>query len=213
MARTDRIISKVSGVSFDNDDGSSRQKLIKKYCRNDSKLLAIPERNRYATTGKAVGLWVPTGLGGRSQIGHVSDEWADQVYKHLESGGTATVRILNVTGGTRDKPSFGVNFEILLTYPEPEQQATEKPKAKRERPASKPKPTPPPKAPPQSTPDWKMGDRLYVAGEYSKRFAGAVARGLVAGYRGLPDWAQPIAWGLGAAIAIVAFMLLFRAWR
>lgn len=197
MSHTRRIRSKVAGVSHLNDDGSSRQRAIKKHCRAGGELSAIPETNRRAAGGIAVALWTP-GLWGRSQVGYIQDDLASDVIRHLRAGGTAHVRILEVTGGTWGKLTRGVNFEIELipagSMPsEPPSPKPKKPAAARDRP--------------------KIGDWIQVGGRYSLRAGAAAANSLVAGYRKLPGWAQPIAWGFGLGGFVVVIAILFRAFR
>ena len=50
------------------------------------------------------------------QIGYLSDESgaAQQVFDYAMAGGAAAAEIKDVTGGTRDKPTLGVNIEITL---------------------------------------------------------------------------------------------------
>lgn len=200
MDRKRRIRSKVAGVTHKNDDGSDRQKAIKRLCRADGELLAIPEQNRHAAGGVAVGLWVQ-GRFGRSQIGYVGDDLVGDVLYYLKAGGTARVRILDVTGGTWGKPTRGVNFEIELIP------AGEKPA-----PAATNNPVPAP-APTSEPVSIRIGDRLYVARQHLLRAGAAVASGCLAAYRGLPGWAQPIAWGFGLGGVVVVIAILFRTFR
>jgi hypothetical protein len=196
MGRTTRIRSKVAGVSHRNDDGSDRQKLIRKYCQGGGELLAIPERSRYAASGTAIGLWVPSGRR-PSKIGYIQDELVGDLLDHFKNGGGSAVRILDVTGGTRDKPSRGVNFEIELIPAEAKPKPKSRPKPKSERPAN----------------EWNLGDRLYVAARLTQGAFSAATRGLETGYRNLPDWAQPVVWGVGASTLLVLFALFLRLWR
>ena len=98
------IYSKVAGVTFANDDGSSRQALIRRHVRAGAKLLAIREP-RNPRDRNAVGLWVRTWLG-RRQIGYIRSELAADL-----AGQPLRAVVTQVTGGGPGK-AYGVN--ILL---------------------------------------------------------------------------------------------------
>jgi len=102
------IKTKVVGVTFRNDDGSDRQRLIARYCRA-GKSLAIRRDldNRHDEYAVAV-------FADRHQIGHLRSGLAEEVVDWLEAGMTARVTILQVTGGGRGE-SLGVNIQIDMT--------------------------------------------------------------------------------------------------
>ena len=60
--------------------------------------------------------------------------------------------------------------------------------------------------------DWEArGRAVRSAAVLLAQAPGRAARGAAAGYRSLPEWAAPIAWGLGAAgVAVGAFLVLAR---
>ena len=99
--------TKVYGVSFLNEDGSSRQEYIRKYCRRGQKLLLLPEPENEHDPN-AVGVWLITG-GEPLQIGYLDKRLASE----LERGQNYHAVVEQVTGGTADKPTHGVNIQIF----------------------------------------------------------------------------------------------------
>ncbi len=112
------VRSKVAGVSFANDDGSSRQSIIRKYCRPGKMLeVRLEPDNRYSDD--AMGLWVrgrwlfifPAGY----QVGFIKNEIASQIREDVARGSPISVRILEVTGGGWfQRQYYGVNIEIRV---------------------------------------------------------------------------------------------------
>lgn len=189
MPAGDIIKSKVFGVTFANDDGSDRQRIIREHCRPGVSLAVVHEPNNpHSPDGTALGLWVPAITGSQSRmmkIGHIRDGLSGDILDYLDEGLVAKVRILEVTGGTKDKPSLGVSIEIEMV--------------KAARSPRRPRAVRPVQAisPPS---DFHPGDYLYVAWRYVQW-----------GYQSLPDWAQPILWGGGIAAAVVAAVLAVKA--
>ena len=101
------INTKVVGVTFRNEDGSHRQDCISGLFSGDRLALVPNPDNRHDP--KAVKVWC-----GREQIGHLSRSAAVEVTDHLDEGGTAFAQVLEVTGGTAEKPTLGVNIRVFL---------------------------------------------------------------------------------------------------
>ena len=101
--------SKVVGVSHDNPDGTSRQKIIKANCKAGQALQLKPEPdNPY--DHNAIGVWIPAG-----QIGYIaSGRLADDLSTHMKRGTAVSASIDEVTGGKRDQPMCGVNIAIHI---------------------------------------------------------------------------------------------------
>lgn len=111
--------TKVVGVTFNNDDGSGRQEIIRRYCKPGGDLIMAAEPNNPCADHAVAIYVVKRGWFGRTkqyQIGYLSDNSgaAQRVFDHAMGGGAAAVEISDVTGGTRDKPNIGVNIEITL---------------------------------------------------------------------------------------------------
>jgi hypothetical protein len=99
----------VVGVTFANDDGTDRQTIIRKHCRERTALTLVRERDNPGHPN-AVAIYV-----GRSQIGYASSEDATRVSKYLDEGWSYVASVVRLYGGTNDKPSLGVNFLIVQT--------------------------------------------------------------------------------------------------
>lgn len=118
--------SKVSGVTFQNSDGSDRQKLIRAYCKVGVPLVLWREpKNPYGAN--AIGVWVevrgfltPTKM---MQIGYITSRAAEELAPIMDQGGKVRARITAITGGMQNE-SVGVNIEIQV---EPPRLPTEQP--------------------------------------------------------------------------------------
>ena len=108
---------RIAGVSYQNDDGSDRQTLIRRHCRAGMPLELRPEpgnkhdRDAIAAWISWRSLLVFTRAG---QLGYLEREDAAEVAKHLKAGGRVRARVAELMGGTRDKPSLGVVIEVDL---------------------------------------------------------------------------------------------------
>lgn len=98
--------TKLVGVSFDNQDGSSRQIYIRKHATaGKSILLRAEPDNPYDKN--AIGAWIP-GDTEAVQIGYLDSRLAGEVRRLLERGGNATASITRVVGGTPGYATYGV---------------------------------------------------------------------------------------------------------
>ena len=113
-AKTRSFHSKIAGVTHRNPDGSSRQRIIRKYCRPGVELELIHEPdNLYSET--ALGLWVQGGLlGGAHHVGYLRDELGEELLDDIENGKGVRVFISEVTGGGWFK-NYGVNIRVEVT--------------------------------------------------------------------------------------------------
>jgi len=103
--------SKVVGVTYDNDDGSSRQENIKKYLSVGDEL----HIKVYSYKGEpAIALLAKEGRID-TQVGHLSAELASEIVSLPDDAEVAVV-VKDITGGTKNKLTFGVNVEILSTH-------------------------------------------------------------------------------------------------
>lgn len=107
MRRSTKVIhSKIRGVAQKNDNGSDRQRIIRRKVKAGQALKAIPEpRNPY--DANAVGLWV-CGWFRSWQVGYLSADLAKDL-----KGKSFAVKVTEVTGGGKDRP-LGVNIEISV---------------------------------------------------------------------------------------------------
>ena len=103
---------KVAGVTFENEDGSSRQQFISR-CRVGERVALTREiDNPYSEYATAVV------RNNGQQIGYVPEYLAAEVCHEIELGYRVCGLIKNLTGGTADKPTRGVNLLIVFASPE-----------------------------------------------------------------------------------------------
>lgn len=104
--------SKIAGVSFRNDDGADRQNLIRAYARPGLILVLKREPgNRFSPDGTTIGIWLSSP---KVQIGYINDEVSLKLAPILDGGGSVIASITEITGGTNDKPTTGVNLRIKV---------------------------------------------------------------------------------------------------
>ena len=104
----DQIRTKVVGVTYRNDDGSDRQRIIARYCRAGTPLRLVREPGN-SHDRNAVAVFV-----GKRQIGYISSNLARDVARMLDEGATAEAVVTAVTGGGRGE-NHGVNIQIDLS--------------------------------------------------------------------------------------------------
>ncbi len=102
-------VFKVRGVSFPNDDGSERQEIIQR-CRLGEHLVMRRDRGN-GFSRNAIGVFREGG----DQLGNVPEYVARDFAPLMDSGMESTAILLNITGGTRDKPTCGVNV-VMFVY-------------------------------------------------------------------------------------------------
>lgn len=96
--------TKVVGVTFGNDDGSSRQAIIKS-CKEGEKITLKPVPT--AEYPDAIGVFNKHG----KQLGHVNAELASEIkYRYINNPMSVTVN--NITGG--DDKNYGCNLHIVI---------------------------------------------------------------------------------------------------
>lgn len=100
--------TKVVGVTKKNEDGSKRQEVIAGCKVGELVLLIRESENPYDSNAIAVY------HSSRKQIGFIAADLAEQLAPDLDSGQTISARISDLTGGTPEKPSRGVNLEIAV---------------------------------------------------------------------------------------------------
>jgi restriction system protein len=108
------IKTKVSGVTFENDD-HSRQEVIRKYVKGDCELSLIREPKNphdhnavavYADNWEVDTDWDP-------QIGYLSTEVAAQVAPKMDEGYRVDCELHQRTGGGDE--NYGVNIQVTIT--------------------------------------------------------------------------------------------------
>lgn len=107
--------SKVAGVSASNSNGRSRQNYIRAFCKPGMPLILKREPdNPYDKN--AVAVWIKARamlfFTAEVQIGYLSAHVAAEIADHLDNGGRARAMITEITGGSKGKPTLGVNILV-----------------------------------------------------------------------------------------------------
>ena len=106
--------TKVVGVTHDNEDGTNRQRHIRKCRKGDSLSLRHNPENPHDSCAVEVhherGFFFATS----NQIGFIRRDLAPEIVGYLDAGGRIDCEIMEVTGGTWTKPDRGVNIKIRL---------------------------------------------------------------------------------------------------
>lgn len=117
------IKTKVAGVSHNNEDGESRQKLIKKFLNDGDELkLQREPDNEYDRNAVEVYGYREVDLDDNEtdflfKIGYLGGHIAEQVGPAMDGGQLVQASVLEVTGGEEGK-SLGVNIIVLIHSPE-----------------------------------------------------------------------------------------------
>jgi hypothetical protein len=131
MSKT--IKTKVVGVSRPNDDGHSRQSIIRDFVEPDDYLnLEREEDNVYNENAIAVHVSPIESIDYDDKIGYIRDELANELAPLMDSGHRILCQVLDVTGGEEGK-SLGVNIELTIYTPEEFRIFHEKMERERER--------------------------------------------------------------------------------
>ncbi|WP_298187823.1 HIRAN domain-containing protein [uncultured Pseudomonas sp.] len=99
----------IAGESFENEDGTSRQDIIRKHAKPGMQVhLQREPENPHDTNAIAAYL-------GDHQIGYLRSEVAERHAQGIDSGRLALyAEIKSVNGGTKNKPSLGVTLRATL---------------------------------------------------------------------------------------------------
>jgi hypothetical protein len=111
-----RHFTKVNGVTFPNEDGTSRQDVLAR-CTKDTPCRLEPEpTNKYDP--HAVKVMVATEPGKVEQVGYVPRNLAAVIAPHLQGESVIMVQIHEITGGFEffggERASYGMNISITL---------------------------------------------------------------------------------------------------
>ncbi|MEO1496839.1 MAG: HIRAN domain-containing protein [Planctomycetota bacterium] len=107
----DHFYAKIAGVSHDNQDGSSRQSIIRLCEVGEQLRLDHDEGNEHDRF--AVKLIRSTG----EQVGYLPSDLARQVVQRSSTGTRYAAFIQDLTGGTPDKPTRGANLLLIAASP------------------------------------------------------------------------------------------------
>jgi hypothetical protein len=106
--RLRHAFASVAGVTFPNDDGSERQDIIKQ-CRVGEHLVL-----RHDVTNQYSGFATQVLRTNGEQLGHAPDYLAERIVQEVQAGYKTVGVLKDLTGGTWDKPTRGVNFLVVF---------------------------------------------------------------------------------------------------
>ena len=106
MQPVETIYSKLQGVTRTNPDGSSRQEIIANLCFSGQQLVLMRAPNQFSPNNLDVYV--------AYQVGQVNTELADLLAPILDGGGAVRASITEITGGTEDRPTRGVNVSFTI---------------------------------------------------------------------------------------------------
>ncbi len=119
--KTIELYGRVAGVTFSNEHGSikSRQKIIRNFCRDGSRLDVRPEPDN-PHSANALGLWVEDrGVfwsKGWYKVGYIPNDDAGEIRGRLDKGWAATARVWKVVGGGKGM-YYGLRINVFLNPP------------------------------------------------------------------------------------------------
>ena len=106
MQPIEMLYSKLQGVTRTNRDGTSRQEIIDELCYQGQQLVLMRAPNQYSPNNLDVYV--------AYQIGQVNPELADLLVPILDQGVVVRAEITELTGGSEDKPTRGVNVSFTI---------------------------------------------------------------------------------------------------
>jgi hypothetical protein len=98
--------TKVVGVTKKNEDGSSRQKIIKQCRKGDSLFLVRDPANKFDSNAIEVRKKDAT------MVGYLSGELAEDIAPIMDGGKRLAATVLDVTGGGPGE-SYGLNIQVV----------------------------------------------------------------------------------------------------
>ena len=106
MQPTEPIYSKLQGVTRTNRDGTNRQEISAELCYKGQQLVLMRSPNQYSDNNLDVYI--------AYQVGQVNRELADLLAPILDEGNIVRAQITDITGGSEEKPTRGVNVEFTI---------------------------------------------------------------------------------------------------
>ena len=106
MQSQETIYSKLVGVTRTNRDGTNRQEIIAELCYQGQQLLLMRAPNQYSQNNLDVYV--------AYQVGQVNPELADLLTPILDQGKAVRAHVTEITGGSEDKPTRGVNVSFTI---------------------------------------------------------------------------------------------------
>jgi ribosomal protein L37AE/L43A len=109
--RVRHFFSPVAGVTFENVDGTSRQRIIARCNRLEQLVLVHEEENQFDPNAMAVK------RDNGEQLGYLPADLAETVANDHRRGYRYGVMVAAITGGTKDFPALGCKLLIIVSEP------------------------------------------------------------------------------------------------
>jgi HIRAN domain len=109
----EEFYSSIAGVSHKNRDGTSRQKIIR-----ESLYAGMPLGLQFEDDNPVDKNAIALLTTGGEQVGYLHARLASEVRDWFASGERVAVTVAEITGGTRDRPTQGVNILVTVTAAE-----------------------------------------------------------------------------------------------
>ena len=107
MNLIEKFQTKISGVTFPNQDGQRRQDIIKR-CRNGDKIfLELDKDSNFTNAIKVI-------RKNKEQLGYIPREINQKVSSYFNNNYNIEANIISLTGGTDKYPTRGCNIEIRI---------------------------------------------------------------------------------------------------
>jgi hypothetical protein len=103
--------TKLAGATYKNDDGSDRQDILSTCCPLQA--LRVEHDNNNPHDPNAIRVCTEDGR----QIGHLFRDLASDVWWRMQHHFTYAAFSANITGGTEDHPTMGMNILLLVARP------------------------------------------------------------------------------------------------
>lgn len=117
-----KYFSKVAGVSHDNEDESSRQYAIRKFCKPGAPIILKREpQNKHDKN--AISVWIHGKnlfRNGDFQIGYIPTQLSGELASRIDAGWIVTAAVKEVTSG--GDLTYGCNLEIVAEFSENKEQ-------------------------------------------------------------------------------------------
>lgn len=196
----DHWLTKVAGVTHDNPGGENRLRVLGRAIVGDRLRLVRERSNRHSRSAIRIEL-AESG----EQLGYVGSDLAAELAPRMDRGMEVVGWILDLTGGTRDKPTRGANVLLVgFAASVSAEYRAEYARARLEtRGLSDPSwPGLRESSSPWSAPPYEPRSRSLRLGAAVRLMGSDLARW----YRGLPEWARFAGYGLAAAVPILAVL-------
>lgn len=106
MGNNQNFYTKIAGVTFDNDNGTNRQELLR-LSKPGDRLFLVPSPNEYNDTAVKV---MSDSL--NEQLGWLKSELSEEIFNWIKDGNEYSAEISEITGLDDENKTLGCNIHI-----------------------------------------------------------------------------------------------------